>query len=113
MFGFLPELISRFNRIVPFSPLHRSTLKEIIQIKLQNYQREFEEEGFKLHIEPNVVDFIIEEALRRQTGARGLDVIISKYLEEVAFETFGKSDEGEIILTLDTGGVSHIVKRRA
>ena len=82
-------------------------------IKLENYQREFEEEGFKLHIEPKVVDFIIEEALRRQTGARGLDVIISKYLEEVAFETFGKSDEGEIILTLDTGGVSHIVKRRA
>jgi len=113
MFGFLPELISRFNRIVPFAPLHRSTLKEIIQIKLENYQREFEEEGFKLHIEPKVIDFIIEEALRRQTGARGLDVIISKYLEEVAFETFGKSDEGEIILTLDTGGVSHIVKRRA
>jgi ATP-dependent Clp protease ATP-binding subunit ClpX len=113
MFGFLPELISRFNRIVPFAPLHRSTLKEIIQIKVQNYQREFEEEGFKLHIEPKVVDFIIEEALKRQTGARGLDVIISKYLEEVAFETFGKGDEGEVVLTLDTGGVSHIVKRRA
>ena len=64
-------------------------------------------------MEPIVVDFIIEEALRRQTGARGLDVIISKYLEEVAFETFGKSNEGEIILTLDSGRVAHIVKRRA
>ncbi len=113
LFGFLPELISRFNRIVPFSPLHRNTLKEIIQIKIQNYQREFEEEGFRLQMEPIVIDFIIEEALRRQTGARGLDVIISKYLEEVAFETFGKSDEGEIILTIDSGGVTHIVKRRA
>ncbi len=113
LFGFLPELISRFNRIVPFSPLHRSTLKEIIYIKIHNYQREFEEEGFVLHMEPIVVDFIIEEALRRQTGARGLDVIISKYLEEVAFETFGKSDEGEIILTLDSERVTHIVKRRA
>ena len=113
LFGFLPELISRFNRIVPFSPLHRSTLKEIIHIKILNYQREFEEEGFRLTMEPVVVDFIIEEALRRQTGARGLDVIISKYLEEVAFETFGKSDEGEILLTLNSGRVSHIVKRRA
>lgn len=113
LYGFLPELISRFNRIVPFSPLPRNTLKEIIQIKIRKYQREFQEEGFSLQMEPVVVDFIIEEALRRQTGARGLDVIISKYLEEVAFETFGKSDEGEIILTIDSGGVTHTVKKRA
>lgn len=113
LFGFLPELISRFNRIVPFSPLHKDTLKEIIQIKVLTYKREFEEEGFKLDIEPVVVDFIINEAIRRQTGARGLDVIISKFLEEVAFETFGKSQEGEIVLTLDSGRVTHILKRRA
>jgi ATP-dependent Clp protease ATP-binding subunit ClpX len=112
MFGFLPELISRYNRIVPFAPLHRNTLKEIIHIKIQNYQREFEEEGFKLHIEPKVR--ISLSRRRSEVRARGgLDVIISKYMEDVAFETFGKSEEGEVVLTLDTGGVSHIVKRRA
>ena len=113
MFGFLPELISRFNRIVPFAPLNKSTLLEIIQIKTRNYQREFEEEGFQLRIEPGVAEFIIDEAVRRQTGARGLDVIISRHLEEVAFENFGKGDEGEIILTMDSGKVSHILKKRA
>ncbi|MCI0453607.1 MAG: AAA family ATPase [Candidatus Dadabacteria bacterium] len=113
LFGFLPELISRFNRIVPFSPLDKETLKDILLIKIQKYKKEFEEEGFQLHIEPKVADFVIKEALKRQTGARGLDVLISKHLEEVAFEIFGKSDEGEVTLTVSSGKVSHIVKRRA
>ncbi len=117
MFGFLPELISRFNRIVPFAPLNQETLKEIIQIKILNYNKEFEEEGFRLHIDPRVIEYIIEEAVNRQTGARGLDVIISKHLEEVAFETFGSGKEGEIVLTVNSGKVNHKinnkVKRRA
>jgi ATP-dependent protease Clp ATPase subunit len=78
-----------------------------------NYQAEFEEEGFMLHLDPVVIDHIIEEAKRRQTGARGLDAIISKYLEDVAFDLFGRGDEGEITLTVESGEVSHSVKRRA
>src|SRR3989304_4763362 len=111
--GFLPELISRFNRIVPFSPLDKDTLRDIFILKVQKYKKEFEEEGFQLHIEPKVADFVIKEAVKRQTGARGLDVLMSKHLEEVAFEIFGKGDEGEVMLTVASGKVSHIVKRRA
>ncbi|MGQ0792927.1 MAG: AAA family ATPase [Deltaproteobacteria bacterium] len=113
LFGFLPELVARFNRIVPFSPLDTGTLKEILLLKIQKYKREFEEEGFHLQIDQRVADFIIREALSRQTGARGLDVLVSKCLEDVAFDVFGKGDEGEITLTFSQGRVSHIVKRRA
>lgn len=113
LFGFLPELIARFNRIVPFSPLDNETLKEIFLLKVQKYKKEFEEEGFQLHVDPRIADFIIKEAINRQTGARGLDVLISKYLEEIAFEIFGKGDEGEVILTVSSGKISHIIKRRA
>jgi len=111
-FGFLPELISRFNRIITFQPLSRTTLKEILNQKIQGYKKEFSDEGFKLHIDPRVKDFIVEEAIKRQAGARGLDVLISKYLEEVAFEIFGTDDEGEIVLTIGAGNVSHIVKKK-
>ncbi|MDA2918458.1 AAA family ATPase [Desulfobacterota bacterium AH_259_B03_O07] len=113
LFGFLPELIARYNRIVPFAPLDNDTLKEIFFLKVEKYIREFQEEGFRLHLEPRVADFIITEAIRRQTGARGLDVLISKHLEEVAFEIFGKGDEGEVILRVASDKVSHTIKRRA
>ncbi|MGH7792794.1 MAG: AAA family ATPase [Thermodesulfobacteriota bacterium] len=113
LFGFLPELIARFNRIVPFAPLDNDTLKDILLLKVQKYKREFEEEGFKLNVDQRVADYIIKEAVKRQTGARGLDVLISKHLEEVAFEIFGKGDEGEVALTVTSGKVSHTIKRRA
>jgi len=113
LFGFLPELIARFNRIVPFSPLSRDTLKEIIHLKIMNYQAEFEEEGFQLQLDHLIIDYIIEEAKNRQTGARGLDVIISKNLEDVAFDLFGRGETGEVTLTVKSGEVKHIIKRRA
>lgn len=113
LFGFLPELIARFNRIVPFTPLSNDTLKEILFLRVRRYKMEFEEEGFKLLIDPKVADFIIEEAHNRQTGARGLDVLISKYLEDVAFEIFGKGEQGEVTLRVESEKVSHIIKKRA
>ena len=113
LFGFLPELIARFNRIVPFAPLEAETLREILILRLQRYKKEFEEEGFELSIEPHVIEFVIQEAQRRQTGARGLDVLLSKHLEEVAFEIFGKKEEGKVVLTVSQGKVTHVVKRRA
>lgn len=113
LFGFLPELIARFNRIVPFAPLDNQTLRDILLLKVQKYKREFEEEGFKLYVDPKVVEFIIKQAFKRQTGARGLDVLVSKHLEDVAFEIFGRGDEGEVTLTLASGKVSYTVKRRA
>ncbi len=113
LFGFLPELIARFNRIVPFSPLSRDTLQEIIQLKIMNYQSEFEEEGFILNLDPGIIDHIILEAKKRQTGARGLDVIISKHLEEVAFDLYGSGEKGVITVTVESGEVTHNIKRRA
>jgi ATP-dependent Clp protease ATP-binding subunit ClpX len=113
LFGFLPELIARFNRIVPFSPLDKETLKDILLLKVQRYKREFKEEGFVLSMDDRVADLIISEALRRQTGARGLDVALSKHLEDIAFELFGTGSEGEITLTVTGGKISHTFKRRA
>jgi len=113
LFGFLPELIARFNRIVPFSPLDEETLRDILYIKVKRYQKEFLDEGFHLDIDEKVADFIISQTLKRQTGARGLDAIIIQYLEEVAFETFGAGSKGEINLTVDSGKVAHTIKRRA
>ena len=45
--------------------------------------------------------------------ARGLDVIISKHLEDVAFDIFGKGEKGEVTLTVESDKVTHSVKRRA
>lgn len=90
-YGMLPELIGRFSRLVPFQPLDETTLREILDDTLLNqYHREFADENVQLTIDDDVLTEIVKTAMRRETGARGLRASLVPYLEEAAFETFGK-----------------------
>ncbi len=100
-YGFIPELIGRFNRIVSFSPLDAATLKDILQANvLRAYEREFELEGLKLVVEPAVRDWVVERALKRETGARGLRAALAPALENAAYEHFGQPRASTVRLTL-------------
>ncbi len=89
-YGFIPELIGRFNRLVAFDPLEEDTLKAILQQNVIGaYLREFEQERVTLQLEDAVLDHVVQEALRRETGARGLRAAIAPALEEAAYRLFG------------------------
>ncbi len=101
-YGFLPELIARFTRVVPFKALDTGTLKDILRTDvIQRMTREFKLEGFDLAIEEDVLDHVVADALRRETGARGLSSTLTRNLEDVAFGAFG----------LERGGDVHVVMR--
>jgi ATP-dependent Clp protease ATP-binding subunit ClpX len=100
-YGFLPELMARFTRIVPFQALDGTTLKNILRSSvLDRLTREFEEEGFKLRVDESVLDHIVQESIKRETGARGLVAILTRHLEEAAFNSFAEHPGGEVRLGL-------------
>jgi ATP-dependent Clp protease ATP-binding subunit ClpX len=89
MYGFIPELMGRFTRIVTLDPLDRDTLKAILlDSVVKKFVREFREEGIKLQVEKRVLDHIVDQSFKRQTGARGLTSILTKYIEDAAFQSF-------------------------
>jgi ATP-dependent Clp protease ATP-binding subunit ClpX len=89
LYGFIPELMGRFTRIISLYPLDRETLKAIlVDSVLKKFYREFKEEGIKLQLEKYVLDHIVEQSFKRQTGARGLASILTKYIEDAAFRSF-------------------------
>ncbi len=49
---------------------------------------------------PYILLFIIEEAISRQTGARGLDSALARMIEDIGFEHFGQLERGVIHITL-------------
>jgi ATP-dependent Clp protease ATP-binding subunit ClpX len=101
-YGFLPELMARFTRIVPFRALDAGTLKDILRGNvIDRLTREFEDEGFKLNVTDQALDHIVTESLKRETGARGLAAILTRYLEDAAFETFADHPGCEVRLDLD------------
>ena len=68
---------------------------------VQRMTREFKLEGFELVIDEAVLDHIVADALRRETGARGLASTLTRHLEDVAFGAFG----------IDKGGHVRVVMR--
>jgi ATP-dependent Clp protease ATP-binding subunit ClpX len=94
-YGFLPELMARFTRMVPFRALDAQTLKDILRTNvIDRLQREFDDEGFHLVVDEPVLDFVVGESIRRETGARGLASLLTRHLEEVAFDVFAEDRGG-------------------
>ncbi|HNZ66153.1 MAG TPA: AAA family ATPase [Planctomycetota bacterium] len=99
-YGFIPELIGRFHRIIPLQPLDKDTLKEILVNNiLKQFQHEFILEDIKLHVEENVLDYIVDKSLEQQTGARSLANTLTYHIENIAFEHF-HTEPGKATLTL-------------
>ena len=105
-FGFLPELLARFGRFVPFEALDAATLMDILRTNVvARLVREFEDEGFELVVDEDVLGHLVGEGLKRQTGARGLVSILTRHLEEAAFDTFAESPGGRVHVRLEGGAV--------
>ena len=83
--------------MVPFRSLDAGTLKDILRSDvILRMSREFKLEGFELVIEEAVLDHIVEDAIGREIGARGLASTLTRHLEDVAFGAFGV-DQGGVV----------------
>jgi ATP-dependent Clp protease ATP-binding subunit ClpX len=89
----LPELIARFDRIIPFRALDEDALADILRRNLvKTYAREFELEGIELVVDDSVVKHLIRQAVKRETGARGLRSAFARLLENASFDLFSEKE---------------------
>ena len=103
-FGFLPELIGRFSRIIGFPALPVETLKLIlVENVLPQFQNEFKGEGLTLTVTESALTHIVARSERRGTGARGLQTELVAAVERAAFETFMNQSGVEVIIDLKAG----------
>lgn len=113
-YGFLPELMGRFSRIVRFKPLGFETLRSIlIDNVLPQFIREFKIEGLQLTVTDDAINHIIDRSVKRGTGARGLHSGLILAIEQAAFETFQRVTNAEVIIDLRNGGLKSDVRKRA
>jgi ATP-dependent Clp protease ATP-binding subunit ClpX len=105
-YGFMPELIGRFSRIIPFDALNRLQLKSILlNNTIKKYSRELQLENIELNIDEKVCDKIIEEAFKLETGARGLKSFLVEFIEDACFDLYShKTKKKQINISLDSKG---------
>ncbi|HZB46748.1 MAG TPA: AAA family ATPase [Pyrinomonadaceae bacterium] len=113
-YGFLPELIGRFSRIVVFQPLPAETLRRILSENvLPQFEGEFRAEGLQLTVTEDALQHIVARSQRRGTGARGLNTELVAAVERAAFETFARTANAEVIITVADGRLESEVRKHA
>ena len=88
--GLIPELVGRLPIIVTLDALDEEALVDILtkpkNALIKQYQKLMEMDGTNLIFEKEAVQLIAKEALRRNTGARGLRSILEKIMRNVMYE---------------------------
>ncbi len=106
-YGFLPELIARFTRIIPFNPLYKNELAEILQRNvISHYKSDFNLDGIDLLVTKSAIDIIVEQSIKRETGARGLESILIKHIEEAAFQAFSDDKCKKLTIGVKAGKIN-------
>jgi ATP-dependent Clp protease ATP-binding subunit ClpX len=113
-YGFLPELMGRFARIVRFQPLPAETLRRILLDNvLPQFIREFKVEGLHLIVTEAAIGHIVERSLKRGTGARGLHSALIASIEHAAFDTFQRVTNAEVVIDAVNGRLRSDIRKRA
>ncbi len=103
-FGFLPELIGRFSRIISFPKLSTETLKQILtENVLPQFSNEFRGEDLELTVSEAALDHLVARSEKRNTGARGLQTELVAAVERAAFETFMQKKNARVIIDVKDG----------
>ena len=104
-FGLIPEFIGRLPVIATVEQLDKPALISILtepkNALIKQYQRMFEIDGFELEFEPDAIELIADEALARETGARGLRAILEETLGPIMFELPGSQEQGLVVITAE------------
>ena len=102
-FGLIPEFIGRVPVIVTLDNLDEnaliSVLKEPKNSLVKQYKKIFEYDNVELEFEDEALSDIAKEAIKRNTGARGLRAILEEIMQETMFEVPSMEDVQKVIVT--------------
>ncbi|RRK11623.1 ATP-dependent Clp protease ATP-binding subunit ClpX [Lactiplantibacillus garii] len=105
-FGLIPEFIGRLPILTALERLTEDDLVRILtepkNALVKQYQRLIALDGAELDFKDDALRAIAQEALARNTGARGLRSIIEDTMRDIMFDIPSRKDVKKVIITQDT-----------
>ena len=103
-FGLIPEIIGRLPVLTYLDPLDREALRNILtepkNAIVKQYIKLFEYDSIKLKIDNDVLDYIVDKAIKFKLGARGLRSICEAIMIDAMFE-LPSGEQNEMFITLE------------
>ncbi len=89
-YGLIPEIVGRLPVVTYLDNLDRKALRRILvepkNAIIRQYEKLFELDGIKLEVEPAVLDLIVDTAIDKKLGARGLRSICEQIFTDAMFD---------------------------
>ena len=105
-FGLIPEFIGRLPIIATLEELDKNALVKILKEPknslVKQYQKLFEIDGVKLEFEQEALEAIVDKAIERKTGARGLRSIIEEIMKDIMFDIPSNPKIVKCVITKET-----------
>ncbi len=102
-YGLIPELVGRLPVITSLEQLSKEAFLDILtkpkNALVKQYKKLFKMDDVKLEIEKNALDEIVNLAIERKTGARGLRAILENIMMEAMYEVPSNKEITKCIIT--------------
>ena len=105
-FGLIPEFIGRLPIVATLEELDKNALIDIVtkpkNAIVKQYKKLFELDDVELEFEDEALEAIVDKAIERKTGARGLRSIIEDIMRDIMFEIPSNPKIEKCIITKET-----------
>ncbi len=104
-FGLIPEFVGRLPVVAALEALTEDDLVRILtepkNAMIRQYQKLLRMEGVELEFTPGALRELAREAVRRQTGARGLRALLEHLMLDVMYEAPRRKAGGRCVIGED------------
>ena len=105
-FGLIPEFVGRLPIVTTLKELDKEALIKIVtepkNALVKQYKKLLELDGVELEFEQEALQAIVEKAIERNTGARGLRSIIEDIMRDIMFDIPSNDKIEKCIITKET-----------
>lgn len=102
-FGMIPEFLGRMPVVVTLQGLTKDMMVKILKEPknaiLKQYMKLLELDEVKLVFEDDALEWIAEEAIKKETGARALRAIIEEFMLDIMYEIPKDNNIGTVVIT--------------
>ncbi len=102
-FGLIPELVGRMPIIAALEELSRETMLRVLteprNAITKQYTKLFDMDGITIKFAPEALEAVVDRAVERKTGARGLRSVMETVLLPLMYALPGRGDVQECVIT--------------